>query len=196
MAHSTSRAVSPRATSSTDTYTNTSPRRSPRKHPQDNRNKNKKKKNKRARLEKFAMDEEEMEEGHQVKEEVEMGMMEEMQEIQEKVIRVHSVKKDMEEEQQVTEQVEEIQVHPHPTKEDTEQEQVKERDPRETTPLATTATLQRLLQPLSTFDNITIWNPDIELDKGDDVYVRALKEWTALSRLVCIKVDVTERQMI
>lgn len=43
---------------------------------------------------------------------------------------------------------------------------------------------QRLIQQVGSFNKITIWNPDIELDKGDDCYVRSLTEWTSLSDLV------------
>lgn len=43
---------------------------------------------------------------------------------------------------------------------------------------------QRMIQHIGTFDKITIWNPDMELDKGDDCYVKSLNEWTKLADLV------------
>jgi len=43
---------------------------------------------------------------------------------------------------------------------------------------------QRLIQQVGIFDKITIWNPDMELDKGDDCYVKSLTEWTKLANLV------------
>lgn len=43
---------------------------------------------------------------------------------------------------------------------------------------------QRLISQIATFDKITIWNPDMELDKGDDCYVKSLTEWTHLAEIV------------
>lgn len=43
---------------------------------------------------------------------------------------------------------------------------------------------QRIIQPVGKFDKIMIWNPDMELDRGDDCYVKALSEWTRLADLV------------
>ena len=44
--------------------------------------------------------------------------------------------------------------------------------------------IQRSLIPISTFNSMTVWNPDVLLDQGDDCYVRAIKEWTALANIV------------
>lgn len=43
---------------------------------------------------------------------------------------------------------------------------------------------EKIIQPIGRFEKITIWNPDMELDRGDDCYVRALNEWTKLAELV------------
>ena len=46
------------------------------------------------------------------------------------------------------------------------------------------AITERILEDVGTFEHVTIWNPDIALDKGEDVYVRALDEWTKLAEFV------------
>lgn len=45
-------------------------------------------------------------------------------------------------------------------------------------------TAERVLVPISQFQSFTIWNPDTELDRGDDCYVKAVDEWTKLAHLV------------
>jgi hypothetical protein len=43
---------------------------------------------------------------------------------------------------------------------------------------------QRIIQPVGKFEKLTIWNPDMKLDIGDDCYFKALSEWTKLADLV------------
>lgn len=40
------------------------------------------------------------------------------------------------------------------------------------------------LTPISTFNHLQIWNPDIELDKEEDVYARTLGEWVGIAEMV------------
>lgn len=42
------------------------------------------------------------------------------------------------------------------------------------------------LNPVAGFSSISLWNPDGPLDKGADVYWKAVNEWTGLARLVSI----------
>ena len=46
------------------------------------------------------------------------------------------------------------------------------------------AITERLLQPIAEFKAFTVWNPDTEVDAGEDAYIRALAEWTKLAALV------------
>lgn len=38
----------------------------------------------------------------------------------------------------------------------------------------------RMLRPIGTFVSFMVWSPDIAVDEGQDEYMRALKEWTAV----------------
>lgn len=46
------------------------------------------------------------------------------------------------------------------------------------------AITERILQNIAGFKEVTVWNPDIALDRGEDVYVRAMDEWTKLAEFV------------
>ena len=46
------------------------------------------------------------------------------------------------------------------------------------------AVTERILQPIADFKAFTVWNPDTEVDAGEDAYIRAIAEWTKLAALV------------
>jgi hypothetical protein len=51
----------------------------------------------------------------------------------------------------------------------------------------------RLLTPTSTFDSFLLWNPDGPVDRGEDVYLRGLEEWTTLASIVSPPLPLVKR---
>lgn len=40
---------------------------------------------------------------------------------------------------------------------------------------------RRALEPISTFNSLVVWHPDISVDEGKDEYIRAMTEWTGIA---------------
>ncbi len=58
----------------------------------------------------------------------------------------------------------------------------------EVAPLAPTSTIspEMQLRPTGKFNSIVVWHPDAPVDSGKDEYIRAIDEWTRLSRIVSL----------
>ncbi len=59
----------------------------------------------------------------------------------------------------------------------------------EVAPLAPTSTIspEMQLRPTGKFNSIVVWHPDAPVDSGKDEYIRAIDEWTRLSRIVSLR---------
>lgn len=51
-------------------------------------------------------------------------------------------------------------------------------------PPSTTSRAARPFKPVASFDRITMWKPDVPLDRECDIYAKTIEEWTGLAHLV------------